>query len=117
MEQWSVQEDRPYLRQGRHAAYVWWLFFLALALAAGGAVYYFWPRQELVPGSPLPQSSAPPPAEVASAAPAAPQPAGPEPAIEADPAKPLPSLDNSDALMRETARRLVRSAAMPAPCR
>ncbi len=119
MEQWSVQEDRPYLREGRHAVYLWWLFFVALALAAGGAIYYLWQAKELIPGAPL-ADPAPPSAEVASAAPAprqateAPAAPAPAPAIEPDPAKPLPSLDNSDALMRETVSGLVGRKAFEA---
>jgi hypothetical protein len=120
MEQWSARDDRPYLREEPsegHAAYVWWIFFLVLALAAGGALYYFWPRQELFPASPAPESSAPPAAPSAgiAAAPAASAPAPePLPAAPADPAKPLPSLENSDALMRETVSGLVGRQAFDA---
>jgi hypothetical protein len=114
MEQWSVRDDRPYVSREAHSAYVWWIFFLVILLAAGGAAYYFWPQPDLFQGlrqAESPPASAPP---AASAAAAEPQPAEPPPVASAEPAAPLPSLDNSDAMMRETVSGLVGRKAFEA---
>src|SRR5687767_13960290 len=99
MDQWSARDDRPYFREGR-SAYVWWIFFLVLVLAAGATAYYFGSQRELLGLPPLastqPRSEVPPPAEPKSEPPQRSE-AGP-----AESAKALPSLENSDALMRET---------------
>ena len=116
MEQWSVRDERPYLRETHSTALLWGLFFLVLVLAGGGAAYYFWGKRDLLG---LPFLTPPPPAaEVAppAAAPAlsgAEAPAPPDP-VAAEPAKPLPSLDNSDALMRDTVSGLVGRKAFDA---
>jgi DUF3014 family protein len=112
MEQWSTHDDRPYLREPR-TGYLWWIFFLVLALAAGTAIYYFLGKRELLGLPPLdasqPASKAAPPAAAVKPEP----PAAPDVAA-AEPAKPLPSLDNSDALMRETVSGLVGRKAFEA---
>jgi DUF3014 family protein len=112
MEQWSAHDDRPYLREPR-TGYLWWIFFLVLALAAGTAIYYFLGKRELLGLPPLdasqPASKAAPPAAAVKPEP----PAAPDVAA-AEPAKPLPSLDNSDALMRETVSGLVGRKAFEA---
>jgi hypothetical protein len=91
---------------------VWWIFFLVLALGVGGAAYYFWPQRDLF--GPAPLASAPAKAE--APAPAEPQarPPAPVEAISAEPAIPLPSLENSDAMMRETVSGLVGREAFEA---
>lgn len=115
MEQWSARDERPHFREPR-TAYLWWLFFLVLALAAGTAMYYFWGKRELLGLPPLtssqPASQAAPPA-AAPAAKSAETPAPPD-AAAAEPAKALPSLENSDALMRETVSGLVGRKAFDA---
>jgi hypothetical protein len=113
MEQWSARDDRPYVRE-TNSAYVWWIFFLVLALGAGGAVYYFWPQGDLFGSAPV--ASAPPQAETPAPAPAQAQAEPPQPAaaIPAEPAMPLPTLENSDALMRETVSGLVGPKAFEA---
>jgi DUF3014 family protein len=119
MEQWSAPDDRPYLREGKSAAYVWWIFFLVLALAGGGAAYYLWRQPDLSRGwSPFASSEpasepAPKPAATAAAA-AAPEPPAPPDAAAAEPAKALPSLEESDGLMRETVSGLMGRKAFDA---
>jgi hypothetical protein len=113
MEQWSVRDDRPYVRERRtYSAAVWLGFFVLLAIAAGTAAYFFWPRLEMLGPPPIASSS--PKSE--AAAPAAPS-AEPAQAAEpptAEPAKPLPSLEASDAMMRETVSGLVGRKAFEA---
>ena len=99
MEQWSVEHDRPYVRP-QPSPYPWIVALLALALAAAAAgYYYYFQPKEQAPSGPVTQ---PAPQE---APPAAPQAKAPEsvklPAPEAT-ARPLPTLDNSDSMMRET---------------
>src|SRR3954470_12984223 len=109
MEQWSSRDERPYFREAR-TGYIWWVFFLILALAVGAALYYFWSKRDFLGLPPL--ASKPLAAE--PAAPAAPAPA-PESQPEApqaqapsvEPTKPLPSLEQSDAMMRDTVSGLV----------
>jgi DUF3014 family protein len=117
MEQWSAPDDRPYLREGKSAAYVWWIFFLVLALAGGGAAYYLWRQPDLMRGwSPFASSepaSEPAPKPVAAAA-AAPEPPAPPDVAAAEPAKALPSLEESDGLMRETVSGLMGRKAFDA---
>jgi hypothetical protein len=114
MEQWSIRDERPYVREAHSSAYLWWIFFLAILVAAGGAAYYFWPQPDLFQGTP--QAESPPATEppAAASAAAAPQPAEPPPAPSAERAAPLPSLDNSDALMRETVSGLMGRKAFEA---
>jgi hypothetical protein len=104
MEQWSSREERPYFRESR-TGYVWWVFFLVLALAVGAALYYFWSKRDFLGLPPL--ASKPPAAEPAApveeAKPEAPQAQAPS----AEPTKPLPSLEQSDAMMRDTVSALV----------
>jgi hypothetical protein len=116
MEQWSVRDDRPYVREAKeaHSAYVWWLFFLVILGGAAAGAYYFWPKTDIFGGAPQAEPApASAPAAVAAAAPA-PQPAEAPPVAEAAPAAPLPSLDNSDAMMRETVTGLVGRKAFEA---
>jgi hypothetical protein len=97
-KEWAMREDRPYTRpQGSSSP--WWAFALGVALLGGGAaLYYFWPRGEA-------------PAPIRPAAPAVEQPApqaSAEPGIRhpletpsAEASKGLPSLENSDSMMRD----------------
>lgn len=114
MEQWS-HDDRPYFRQAR-TAYVWWMFFLLLALAAGAGAYYFWNKRDLLGLPPLTSSSAPQVASPQAPAEAAPpvQASADAPAPDAEPARPLPSLEQSDTLARDTVSGLVGSKAFEA---
>jgi hypothetical protein len=115
MEQWSARDDRPYLRESR-TAYVWGAFFLVLVLAAGGAAYYFLGKRDILG---LPQlasteraSEAPPPADAKPEPRSAEAPSGEGPSAE--PRMPLPSLEQSDALMRENVSALVGRKAFEA---
>jgi hypothetical protein len=103
VEKWSVHEDdRPYIRPGRNFNH--WYAVAAIGLAAWlGALYFrYWLE---------PHVSSPPPAAEAPA-PVAPTPA-PEPGIRhplaATPAPEgsLPTLENSDSLMRDSVSRLI----------
>src|SRR3954471_19443157 len=99
MEQWSSREERPYFREGRTGT-LWWVFFLILALAVGAALYYFWAKRDFL-GLPPPASK--PPAAEPAAPPAAHKPeAAQAQAPWAEPTKPLPSLEQSDAMMRDS---------------
>ena len=111
MEQWSSREERPYFRESR-TGYVWWVFFILLALAVIAAMYYFWSKRDLL-GSPQVASTPPatqPAAPVEEAKPEAPQAQAPS----AEPAKSLPSIEQSDAMMRDTVSGLVGRKAFEA---
>ena len=103
MERWSVQDDdRPYIRPAR--GFNPWYAVAAIGLAAWlGALYFrYWLEPNL--------SSPPPAAEAPSAVAPAPE---AEPAIRhplaAAPAPEgsLPTLENSDSLMRDSVSRLI----------
>jgi hypothetical protein len=105
MEQWSSREERPYFRESR-TGYIWWVFFLILALAVGAALYYFWSKRDFLGLPPL--ASKPPAAEPAAPAPEAKPEVPPQAqAPSAEPTKPLPSLEQSDAMMRDSVSALV----------
>jgi hypothetical protein len=105
MEQWSSREERPYFREAR-TGYVWWVFFVVLALAVGAALYYFWSKRDflglppLASKSPAVQPAAPPEESKPEVPPQAQAPS-------TEPTKPLPSLEQSDAMMRDTVSALV----------
>src|ERR1044071_6172686 len=111
MEQWSSRDERPYIRESR-TGYVWWVFFILLALAVIAAMYYFWSKRDL-PGL-TPVASTPPATQPAAPAeeakPEVPQAQAPS----AEPAKPLPSIEQSDAMMRDTVSGLVGRKAFEA---
>jgi Protein of unknown function (DUF3014) len=112
MEQWSARDDSPYLREPQSAAILWWIFLLLVFSAAGGAAYYFWPQREIL--GPAPSTTSEPRRESPTAVQPQPQAALPFDADPAASAKPLPSLDNSDGLMRETVSGLVGRQAFDA---
>lgn len=115
MEQWSVRDDRPHFREGPSPAWLWLIFFLVLASVAGAAVYYFWAHRELLGLPPASPQTASEPAPQAAAAKPEPPAAQPDTdTAEAEPAKALPSLENSDGLMRETVSGLVGRKAFDA---
>lgn len=94
MEQFSAGERPPYLQPEANSAYKWFGAAVAALLAAGGGYYWYTTRAP----------EAPPPA----AAPAQPAPNAPQAEARAavrlpapEPAKPLPSLETSDSMMRE----------------
>jgi hypothetical protein len=110
MEQWSSRDERPYMREAR-TGYVWWVFFLVLALSAGAALYYFWSKRDFLGLPPI--ASAPPapqPAPAEEAKPEAPQAQAPS----AESVKPLPSIEQSDPMMRDTVSALVGRKAFEA---
>jgi hypothetical protein len=112
---WSARDDAPYLRQEPSQSF-WWVWVLIALLAGAGIGYYFWSQREAPapPSAPL-AASEPVPAEPA------PQPRTherhPVPAVEQDPAKPLPKLEESDTMMRETVSGLVGRKAFEAMVR
>ena len=101
MEEWSVRDDRPHLRPAERS-YAW-PAVLAIALIAGlAALYYWYAREHQAPPAPAETASAQTTAEPAPQA--SPQPAIRHPlaAPEPEAAKPLPTLDNSDTMMRHS---------------
>ena len=106
MDDWSVHEDRSYLRPaGRSSA--WIVPALVIAVIGGSAAAYIW---WALRGPQFGPGSEPPPAAQASAEPApAPAPAAPpeprHPLPAAEPqakARALPTLDMSDSMARES---------------
>ncbi len=110
MEQWSARDDSPYVRPPEPSSSPWWLWVLMIVLLGAGAGYYFWQQdQPLMSQQPEPIAAPEPRAE----APKEEEPVvrypvpTPAPAPEAAAAKPLPTLENSDPMMRESASGLV----------
>ena len=103
MEKWSVQdEDRPYIRPPR--SFNPWYAVAAIGLAAWLGALTF--RQWLKPAAPptVPSAAAPAPAPAAEeAAPAIRHPL----ATPAEPAGGLPTLENSDSMMRDSLAGLI----------
>jgi len=109
MNQWSRGDERPLFREAR-PFHLWWVFFLVLAVAGGGAAYYFLHLRDFTVPALDAAAPAGAPAAPAEATAEAPPPADPVPAQ----AKALPSLENSDALMRENVSGLVGRKAFTA---
>ncbi|HET7197242.1 MAG TPA: DUF3014 domain-containing protein [Burkholderiales bacterium] len=109
MEPWSARDDdRPYIRPSRTADF--WLpaLVVAVVVAAAGAFYYLQSRGELAFDLPSPT---PPeaPAPLAAKPPPPPEPAIRHPLDTAaqPPAPSLPTLDNSDSMMRDSVAGLI----------
>src|SRR5258708_34542068 len=106
MDPWSAHEDdRPYIRPVR--SFNPWLGCAAVGIAAWLGAFSF--RYSLEqPTAPAP-SAAPPPAVPAPTA---------EPAVrhvlEMPPSSSLPTLENSDSLLRDSAAGLIGQDALPA---
>ena len=102
MEQWPLDNDRPYLRPEERSLFPWIAAVAAIGVVASIAYYALQPAREAPPA----------PAMLAQPAPA---PSAPEPAIRNPLPQPqtitLPTLDNSDSLMRESLARLFGSKA------
>jgi hypothetical protein len=118
MEHWSAGEDRPYLRHEPEQSF-WWLWALIALLVGVGVAYYFWyPRTDpWPPPAPLAMPEPQPPEAPPAQASAEPQVKHPVPAVPQTPAKPLPKLDSSDAMMRDTVSALVGRKAFAAMVR
>lgn len=100
MDQRSVEDERPYLRPER-SAFPWIVAALAIALIASmGYYYYYVQRARDVPPAPAAKTG-PAPAPQADAQPAI-RNLLPEPE-----AKSLPTLENSDSMMRESLAELL----------
>jgi hypothetical protein len=114
MEHWSARDDSPYVGRpgGQPSSSPWWLWVLMVVLLGAGAGYYFWTRQVDEPPSPAPLAAPPEPRVEAPA---------PEPAvrypIETPSPKPLPSLENSDPMARQSAVELIGRKAFEAMVR
>lgn len=113
MEPWSARDDSPHLRRPEPPSSPWWLWALMVVLLGAGAGYYFWQQRDEQP-APAPLATPQPPAEAARQASEEPAIRYPVPVAEDETAKPLPTLDNSDALMRETVTGLVGRKAFEA---
>jgi hypothetical protein len=100
MSRWS--DERPFFSEAR-PSHLWWVFFLVLAVAGGGGAYYFLHLRDFTVPALDATAPAGAPAAPAEAKAEAPPPADPVPAQ----AKALPSLEHSDALMRENVSGLV----------
>ena len=118
MDQWSARDDRPYLRGPEPSSSSWWLWVLLFIIMAGGAAYayYLWGQPELPVGqTPEPVAAAPEAPSPAPVPDGEPEVRYPVPkAAEPERAKPLPSLENSDAMMRQSAAELVGRKAFEA---
>lgn len=118
MEQWSARDDSPYVRRPEPSSSPWWLWVLMIVLLGAGAGYYFWQQDRpLVSQQPEPIAVPEPRAE---AAPKEEEPAVRYPvpaAAEESPARPLPTLEASDPMMRESASGLVGRKAFEAMVR
>jgi hypothetical protein len=113
-EQWTARDDNPYVRRPEPSSSPWWLWVLMVVLLGAGAGYYFWSQERdrpLEPQQPAPLAS---PAQ--PDAPPAEEPAVryPVPVAEEGAAKPLPTLENSDPMMRESVSGLVGRKAFEA---
>jgi len=101
VEEWSVRDDRPRLRPAE-SSYAWPAVLAVALIAALAAVYYWYLREPPAPPAPAETASAQTAAEPASQSSAQPairhRLAAPEP----EAAKPLPTLDNSDTMMRHS---------------
>lgn len=109
MEPWSVRDDSPYQRQPKPSSSTpWgWILIVAGIVASVAAAYWFWPQR---PEQALPQPPSAPEVRSEALAPQASAEPGiryPVPAPATEPAKPLPTLDNSDPMMRESVTALV----------
>lgn len=102
MEQRSLEDERPYLRHEERSAFPWIVAALAIALVGGIGYYYFLPVPKPEPARAAKTEPAPPPQ------PAQPAIANPLPETEA---KSLPTLENSDSMMRESLAALLGSKA------
>lgn len=117
MEPWSAREDSPYVTRAEPSSSPWWLWVLLFVIMAAGAgyAYYLWQRPELPVQpvtSPAPVAAAPEPA--AAAFQDEPPVRYPVPRAEEEPAKPLPTLENSDPMMRQSAADLLGRKAFEA---
>jgi hypothetical protein len=105
MEKWTVQDDRPNNLAPAGSSFPWIPLLIVLALGIGAAAYYYAGLEK--PAAPVAQPEAPKAAEKAAAA--------PEPAVRhpvppmavGEAPKSLPSLDQSDAMMRESISGLI----------
>ena len=108
MEQWSAGDDRPYVRQ--EPAVFWWVSAFLLLLGLAAAAYYVyseWPVRPQPAPEPLVEAPAAQPVE----------PPAPQAQFEGEraaAAKPLPTLENSDPMMRDTVTGLVGRQAFEA---
>jgi hypothetical protein len=121
MEQFSARDDNPYLRRPEPSSSPWWLWVLMIVLLGAGAGYYFWQQErEVQPPEPAPLATpqpAPPDAPQAAQLAEGAAPRYPVPVAEEAPAKPLPTLENSDPMMRESVAALVGRKAFDAMVR
>ncbi|HEX6321710.1 MAG TPA: DUF3014 domain-containing protein [Burkholderiales bacterium] len=118
MEQWSARDDNPYVRRPEPSSSPWWLWVLMIVLLGAGAGYYFWQQDRpLLSQQPepiaVPEPRAEAPKDEEEPVVRYPVPA----AAEESPAKPLPTLENSDPMMRESASALVGRKAFEAMVR
>lgn len=119
MEQWSARDDSPYLKRAEPSSNPWWLWVLTVVLLGAGVGYYFWTREEAPQPQPPAPLAAPPDAPPDAPAQASAEPAVryPVPAADEAPEKPLPTLANSDPMMRESVSSLIGRKAFEAMVR
>jgi hypothetical protein len=104
MEQWSAGDDSPYRRRPESSTPWRILLLIVVLVCAAAAAYYFWWQSEEPPPplvTPAPRSE---PAPQVSAEPGI---RHPLPETAGETAKGLPTLDNSDAMMRDALTGLV----------
>ena len=105
MEQWPARDDNPYTKRREPSSNPWWLWVLMIVLVGGGIGYYFWKQdQPQVSQEPAPPLATPQPAPPDAPPEKAEEPAVryPVPTAEETPSKPLPTLQNSDPMLRQS---------------
>jgi hypothetical protein len=107
VEHWSAGDERPHVRREEPATRWWVVGLVVLVVGLASAFWLWWQGREQPPEPPplaAPRTEAPPQAKA-------------EPPVQApslEPSKPLPTLDNSDAMMRDTVSGLVGRKAFDA---
>ncbi len=117
MDQWSARDDSPYLRRAEPSSNPWWLWVLTVVLLGAGVGYYFWTREEAPQLQPQPAAPLAAPPDAPPRQSAEPTVRYPVPVAEDTPEKPLPTLENSDPMMRESVSSLVGRKAFEAMVR
>jgi hypothetical protein len=105
---WPARDDNPYASDPEPSSTRWWLWLLVAVLMLAGAGYYFWQQRDAATRGVIEERPVVP-AEAPRAESAGPAIRHPVQTADAEREKPLPKLDDSDALMREMVTGLIDS--------